>query len=92
MSKKLLALKEKRERLIIEAENQRAELTKFIDVWRPTFSFTDQVISLVKLAKEHPQITLGFGAILLKMLRPRRISKWFGRGWLVWQAFRKLKL
>ena len=92
MNKKLLALKEKRERLILEAENQRVELTELVEVWRPTLSLTDQVIRVVKLAKEHPVITLGVGAVLLKLLRPRHISKWFGRGWLIWQAFRKLKL
>ncbi|MGZ8270833.1 MAG: YqjK-like family protein [Methylophilus sp.] len=91
MNKKLLALKQKRERLIFEAENQRVELTELVEVWRPTLSLTDQVIRVVKLAKEHPAITLGAGAVLLKVLRPRHISKWLGRGWLMWQVFRKLK-
>jgi hypothetical protein len=90
MNKKLLELAKRREQLVAQAEKQRGELAEIVDVWRPAFSLADQAVKVIQLVKDHPIITLGLSAILLKVVRPRLISKWFSRGWFISQIFRKL--
>jgi uncharacterized membrane protein YdfJ with MMPL/SSD domain len=90
MNKKLLELAKRREQLVAQAEKQRTELAEVVEVWRPAFSLADQAVKVMQLVREHPVITLGLSAILLKVVRPSLIGKWFSRGWFVSQILRKL--
>jgi hypothetical protein len=85
MSKKLLALAQRRQALVLQAEQQRAELKDMVEVWRPTLLLADQAVSVVKTIKQHPYTLLALGAIVIAVFRPRNIGHWFSRGLLLWK-------
>lgn len=91
MNKKLLKLAQRRERLISEAEAQRMQLAQTVDTLRAPLAIADKGLAAIRYIKAHPLLMAGSGAVLMKVLRPSRIGKWFGRGLLAWQMVRKLQ-
>jgi YqjK-like protein len=91
MNEKLLRLALRRELLMREAEQQRMQLVLIVDTWRAPFAIADQGLAAINFIRKHPIWMFGGGAILLKLLRPSRIGKWFQRGLLAWQIIRKLR-
>lgn len=91
MNKKLLKLAQRRERLVSEAETQRMQLVQTVDTLRPVLAMTDKGFAAIRYIKAHPLLMAGGGAVLMKVLRPSRIGKWFGRGLFAWQMVRKLQ-
>lgn len=91
MNKKLLKLAQRRERLVSEAEAQRMQLVQTVDILRPALAMADKGLAAIRYIKAHPLLMAGGGAVLMKVLRPSRIGKWFGRGLFAWQMIRKLQ-
>jgi hypothetical protein len=91
MSKKLLALAQRRQALVLQAQQQRAELAEIVEVWRPTLQLADKAVSVVKTVKQHPYSLLALGAALFTVFRPHGIGRWFGRGLLLWKIVGKIK-
>jgi sorbitol-specific phosphotransferase system component IIBC len=91
MNKKLLKLTQRRERLILQAAEQRAQLAQAVDAWRAPLALADQGLVLISFIKQHPILMAGGGAVLMKLLRKSFIGKWFGRGLMAWQLVRKLQ-
>lgn len=91
MNKKLLKLAQRRERLVSEAETQRMKLVQTVDTLRPALAMVDKGLAAIRYIKAHPLLMAGSGAVLMKVLRPSRIGKWFGRGLFAWQMVRKLQ-
>ncbi|HNV88756.1 MAG TPA: YqjK-like family protein [Methylotenera sp.] len=91
MNKKLLKLAQRRERLVSEAETQRMKLVQTVDTLRPALAMADKGLAAIRYIKAHPLLMAGSGAVLMKVLRPSRIGKWFGRGLFAWQMVRKLQ-
>ncbi len=91
MNKKLLNLAQRREHLVLEAAKQRAQLVQIVDTWRAPLALADKGFAAISFIKKHPVWMAGGGAILLKVLRPSRVSKWLSRGWIAWQIMRKLQ-
>lgn len=91
MNKKLLKLAQRRERLVSEADKQRMQLVQTVDTLRPALAMVDKGLAAIRYIKAHPLLMAGSGAVLMKVLRPSRIGKWFGRGLFAWQMVRKLQ-
>lgn len=91
MNGKLLRLAQRRESLIQESEKQRTQLTQAIDAWRVPLGMADKGLAAVAAIKKHPVWLAGGSAILLKLIRPSRIGKWFSRGLIAWQIMRKVQ-
>jgi hypothetical protein len=91
MSKKLLALAQRREALILQAQQQRAVVAEIVEVWRPTLQLADKAASVISTVKQHPYSLLALGAVIFTVLRPRGIGNWLSRGLLLWKIAGKLK-
>ena len=90
MNDKLIRLAERRERLVAQAAAQRMALAQNIEPWRTPLARADQGLAALRYIKNHPAWIVG-GVALLAILRPSRIGKWLGRGWVTWQMMRKLR-
>jgi hypothetical protein len=91
MSKKLLALAQRREALILQAQQQRAVVAEIVEVWRPTLQLADKAVSVVQGVKQHPYSLLALGVAVFSVFRPSGIGRWLGRGLLLWKIVGKLK-
>ncbi|HUX65141.1 YqjK-like family protein [Sulfuricella sp.] len=90
MNDKLIRLAERRERLVAQAAAQRMTLAQNIEPWRTPLARADQGLAALRYIKSHPAWIVG-GVVLLAALRPARVGKWLGRGWVTWQMMRKLR-
>jgi hypothetical protein len=91
MNGKLLRLAQRRESLILESEKQRTQLTQAVDAWRGPLEMADKGLAVIDTIKKHPIWLAGGSAILLKLIRPSRIGKWFSRGLVAWQILRRFQ-
>jgi hypothetical protein len=83
----LLELARRKERLIIRAGEQRAEVAAALRRWEKPVSVLDRGIAAVHFLKEHPLLAAGvFGAAMA--LGRRRLLIWAGRGLIAWRAWR----
>ena len=89
MSKKGVALAERRERLIDQAARQRVALRRDIEPWRVPLALADQGIIAVRFVRHHPQWVVGV-VFLLIAARPAGAWKWLQRGLISWQIVRQL--
>lgn len=90
MNNKLIRLAERRERLVAQAAAQRMTLAQNIEPWRQPLARADQGLAALRYIRSHPAWIVG-GVVLLAVLRPGRIGKWLGRGWVTWQMLHKLR-
>jgi hypothetical protein len=88
MNKNLIRLAERRERLVAQAAAQRMTLAQSIEPWRAPLARVDQGLAALRYIKRHPAWIIG-GVALLAALRPGRVGKWLGRGWIAWQMMHK---
>jgi len=88
MNKKLIRLAERRERLVAQAAAQRMTLAQSIEPWRLPLARADRGLAALRYIKNHPAWIIG-GVVLLAALRPGRVGKWLGRGWITWQMMHK---
>ena len=90
MNRNLTRLAERRSQLIARAEVQRVILARDLMPWRRRLALAEQGIAAVRYVRSRPALVLG-AVLLLAALRPRRVSTWLQRAWLVWQIGRKLR-
>lgn len=90
MNDKLIRLAERREHLVAQAAAQRMALAQNIEPWRKPLARADQGLAALRYISSHPAWIVG-GVALLAILRPGRIGKWLGRGWVTWQMLHKLR-
>ena len=82
-------LARRRSQLIAQAAQQREALTQQLRDWRRPLEFGDRAWAVARYLKSHPLITL-LPLGLFAFRRPRMLLRWFNRGWLAKQVFRKL--
>lgn len=90
MSGNSATLAERRERLIAQAAAQRRALVQDIESWRIPLALADQGLTAVRNIRAHPEWLIGV-VLVLAVLRPRRVGRWLGRGWVSWQVMRRLR-
>jgi YqjK-like protein len=91
MNKKLRNLAERRETLVAEAAAQRLLMAQNVETWRKPLAIADRGLAAVSYIKSHPILTAGTSLGLFTVMRSSSASKWFQRGWLVWQVVRRLR-
>lgn len=90
MNEKLIRLTERRERLVAQAAAQRRTLAQDIEPWRIPLALVDQGLTALRYVRSHPEWIVGV-VLLLAVLRPRRVGKWLGSGWVSWQVMHRLR-
>ncbi len=90
MNKKQRKLAEKRERLVAQISAQRVTLAQNFETWRMPLAFVDQGLSALRKLGRHPEWIAGV-VVLLVVIKPKHVLKWFGRGWGTWQIINKLR-
>jgi YqjK-like protein len=90
MNKTLIRLAERRERLVTRAAEQRVVLAQNIEPYRIPLALADRGIYALRYIKSHPEWLVGV-VVLFAALRPGRIGKWLGRGWVTWQMMYTLR-
>jgi len=90
MSERLIKLAERRATLIAKAENQRNALSQAAVPLRVPLALADRGLAGITYLKLHPEWLAG-SAVVVLLLKPRRIFKWAQQGWLVWRFTRSLK-
>ncbi len=91
MRARLLALAERRARLMARAQEERAAIAVLLT---PADGAAALAVSLfhaaqraLEEARRHPAIVIA-GVVLLAVLRPRRALGWLARGWSLWRLYR----
>jgi hypothetical protein len=91
MRERLLALAERRARLVASAQVERETMAALLG---PVDGAASLAASLIRTARraldkagEHPLIVVA-GVALLVALRPRRTFTWLARGWSLWRLYR----
>ena len=90
MNKKLIRLAERRERLVTRAAEQRVALAQNIEPYRVPLALADRGLYALRYLRSHPEWLVGV-VVLLVALRPGRVGKWLGRGWVTWQMMYTLR-
>jgi hypothetical protein len=90
MNRKLIRLAERRERLVTVAAEQRVALAQNFEPWRGPLELADRGLTALRYIKSHPEWLLGV-VVLVAALRPGRVGKWLGRGWVTWRMLYTLR-
>jgi predicted signal transduction protein with EAL and GGDEF domain len=89
MSEKRNRLVERRERLVALAAAQRRALARDMEQWRMPLALADQGLAALRYIRIHPQWLI-VPVVLVAALRPRRVGRWLGSGWVSWRVMRRL--
>jgi len=92
MSKKLLKLKQERERLIKEAESQRDQFKLIFDSLQTPIAIADLGYFAIKKILKHPVLLTISGAVLFKLIKPKSIWTLISRGLVVWKLVQKFQV
>jgi hypothetical protein len=80
---------QRRRHLIEAAAGQRMRLSRQVQDWQRPLELVDRAVKFARYLKAHPLfVTLPLG--LFAFRRPRALLRWFNRGWLAREVFRKL--
>lgn len=90
MSKRLIALAERRERLVALAALQRSEFSRHLSPVKAGCAVADKGVLALRYLQQHPVLVAG-GVGLLVALRPRKAFGWLKRGWFAWRMVQKLR-
>ncbi|MBZ0104151.1 MAG: YqjK-like family protein [Sulfuricella denitrificans] len=90
MSKRLIELAERRERLVALAATQRSDFSRHLSPLKAGCAVADKGIMGVRYLRQHPALVAG-GVGLLVALRPRKAFGWLKRGWFAWRMVQKLR-
>jgi hypothetical protein len=84
MSRRRIELALKRQRLQLQAAEQRLAVRRDLARFAPVLSVADTVRAGVAEVKRHPEWLVG-AIIVLVVVRPRAVFRWLQRGVAAWQ-------
>jgi hypothetical protein len=90
VSKRLIELAERRERLVALAALQRSEFSRNLSPLKAGCAVADKGVMALRYLQQHPALVAG-GVALLVALRPRKAFGWLRRGWFAWRLVQKLR-
>lgn len=90
MNRKFIELALKRQRLQLQAAEQRLRLAHALAAAAPALALGDRVRAGWHWCRAHPEWLAGAGLLLL-VLRPRACWRWARRGFFAWRALRRLR-
>lgn len=90
MRERLLDIRERRARLVAEAEAQRVQVFAAIDKADRAAQLFDRARDLVRKASAHP-VWIAAGVALVVALRPRGAFKLVATGFSLWRGWQSLR-
>lgn len=90
MSKRLVELAERRERLVALAALQRSTFSRQLYPVKAGCAVADKGVMALRFLQKHPALVAGAAGLLLA-LKPRKAFSWLKRGWFVWRMTQKLR-
>jgi hypothetical protein len=90
VSQCLIALAERRERLIAKSANLRAGFVVEAQPLKRVLAIADRGVEGVRYLQQHPGIVAA-AAGLFVALRPRRAISWAMKGWSMWRVYRNVR-
>lgn len=91
MNRKLHILAQRRERLLLEAAQQRLQLAQAIEAWRGPLALANQGLATISFIKNHPFYVAGISVVFVRLFRKSFIGRWFSRGKIALQLVQKLQ-
>ena len=89
MSPELAAIREQRARLIERAAAQRDQIDLLSRECARPLAIADRVVDAWRLVRGQPALVAAAVALMVT-LKPARMLRWSVRGWLLWQAVRRI--
>lgn len=90
MSPRQVDLALKKQRLQIRSAALRDEFAARAAGWAPAFALADRGRAGLRWLRRHPVLPVALLAALLAA-RPRAVLRWAQRGFVAWQALRRLR-
>jgi len=90
MDPRLIALIEKRARLVAQAEYQRTELARRLSPLERYCGSLDQAAQVGRYLVARPYL-IALATFAIMLLKPGRVWHWARRGWTAWQWLQKLQ-
>jgi YqjK-like protein len=90
MNPRLLEIALKRQRLQLQAAQQRLELRRTLGEFAPLFAVVSTLRSGMAYFKQHPEWLVG-AALMMAVARPRAVLRWLRRGFIAWQFARQVR-
>jgi len=87
----MIELALKKQRLQLASAAQREAFAAYAKTWQPAFAVADQVRAGANWLRRHPALPV---AVLVALLvaRPRTLLRLAGRGWFIWQGWKRLRV
>lgn len=86
---KRMELALRRERLVTQAEAQRAQIAAAFRRWEKPAGVLDRGVEAARFLKSHP-LLLAAAIGVAAALGRRRLLRWTGRGFVAWRAWRSI--
>ena len=90
MSPRKVELALKKQRLQLRSAKMRDDFAAYAAGLTPAFALADRGRSALRWVRRHPVLPVALLAAVLAA-RPRAMLRWAQRGFVVWQALRKLR-
>lgn len=90
MTPRQIELALKKQRLQMRSAVLREQLSRYATMARPAFAFADRGRATWRWLRRHPIIPVAISVALL-VARPYAALRWAQRGFLAWQAVRKVR-
>jgi hypothetical protein len=90
MGKHLAALRERRRRLLAQADEERASLAASLARADAASAWLNTGLAMFAGARRHPVLVAGAAAVLLA-LRPRLTMRWLLRAWSLWRVVQSVR-
>jgi hypothetical protein len=84
MSRRRIEIALKRQRLQLQAAEQRFALSHDLARFAPVLSVADTVRAGIAAVKRHPEWVIG-AIVVLVVARPRTVLRWLQRGVVAWR-------
>ncbi len=80
-------LRDKRARLVVRAALERERLSAQLDALRAPVALLDKSIAAARYVRRHPEWLVAV-AVVIALIRPRRVLAWARRGFVLWRTWR----
>ena len=84
-------LARRQQQLLVRSSELRGEFVADAARWQPTLALADRVWAGWRWLRAHPEAPLA-AAVVLVVLRPRRMLRWGWRLWAGWRTWQRLQV
>ena len=84
------SINERRKELSLRSDGYRFQIKRNFEQLRPRVEYVTTALRLVNSLRSKIGVIGGIAALLV-VRRPRTVTSWLKRGWIVWQIVRPLR-